>query len=107
MNNSWFEQSYWGFEGGLPLVSFFDSDIVVPPSYVEFGEEGSALELLQDRFDQGERVVVADCLFVQFSVVLDGSELPIFLFNKKEGGRVWGFRLPDVSFAEMLSQKVG
>jgi len=60
----WFEQPFWCFESSLPLVSFFDLDIVVPPSYVEFGEEGLSLELFQNRFYQGERVVVADCLLV-------------------------------------------
>ncbi len=60
----WFKQPFWGFERGFPLVAFFDSDVVIPPSYVEFGEEGLSLELFQDRFDQGEQVVVADCLFI-------------------------------------------
>jgi len=42
---SGFEQAFGCFEGGLPLVSFFNSDIIIPPSYAEFGEEGSSLEL--------------------------------------------------------------
>ncbi len=87
-HDPWFEQSHRGFEGGLPFVAFFDPDIVVSPPYVELGEERSTLELFQDRFDQGERIVVVDRLFVQLSVVLDGSEFPILLFNEEEGGRI-------------------
>jgi len=63
-HDSWFEQSCRGFEGGLPFVAFFDSDVVVPPSYVEFGEKRSALELFQDCFNQGEWIVIADRLFI-------------------------------------------
>ena len=63
-HDSWFEQSCWGFESGLPFVAFLDSDVVVSPPYVELGEERLTLELLQDCFNQGERVIVTDCLFV-------------------------------------------
>jgi len=65
------------------------------------------LELFQDRFNQWERVIIVDRLFVQLPVVLDGSELSILLFNEEEGRCVWGFRFPDVPFAEVLSQEVG
>jgi len=85
-----FEQPLGCFEGGFPFVSFFNSDVVVSPVYVEFGEEGSSLKLFQDRLDQGERVVVADCLFVQFPVVLDGSEFSVLLFDEEEWGGVRG-----------------
>ncbi len=59
-----FEQSFGCLERGLPFVPFLDSDVVVSPLYVKFGEEGLSLELFQDHFDQGEGVVVADRLFV-------------------------------------------
>jgi len=88
---SWFEQPLRGFEGGLPFVAFLDPDVIVSPSYVKFGEEGSSLELLQDCFDQREGVVVANCLLVQFPIVLDGSEFSILLFDEEEWCGVWGF----------------
>jgi len=86
---SWFKQSFWRFEHGFPFISFFDSDVVVSPSYVEFGKEGSSLELLQDRFNQGEGVVVADHLFIQLLVILDGLELSVLLFDEEEWGGIW------------------
>ena len=38
-HNRWFKKSAVSDECGLPLVSIFDSNIVVPPSHVELGEE--------------------------------------------------------------------
>ncbi len=102
--SAWDEyRPFWHFECGFPFVAFFNLDIIVSPLYIEFGEERSTLELFQDRFNQGEWVVIADCLFVQFSVVLDRSELSILLFNEEKGGRVWGFRFLDVPLAEVFS----
>jgi len=40
-----FEESFGGFEGCLPFVTFFDSDVVVFPSYVELSEEALPLQL--------------------------------------------------------------
>ena len=34
-----FEEPLMGDEGGFPLVSILDMDIVVSPSYIEFGED--------------------------------------------------------------------
>ena len=34
-----FEESFVGDEGCLPLMAVFDSYIVIPPSYVELGED--------------------------------------------------------------------
>ncbi len=81
-------------------------DVVVPPLYVEFGEEGSSLELFQDHFYQGEGVVVMDCLFIQFSVVLDGLEFPILLFDEEEWRGIWGAQLLDISFVEVFCQEL-
>ena len=38
-HDSGFIESAVGDEGGLPLVPFLDSNIVVPPSYVKLGED--------------------------------------------------------------------
>ena len=35
----WFKESLVGDEGCLPLMAVLDSHIVVPPSYVELGED--------------------------------------------------------------------
>ncbi len=100
-----FEQPFGCFESGFPFVSLLNSDVIVSPLYVELGEEGSSLELLQDRFYQGEGVVVVDRLLVQLLVVLDRSEFSIFLFNEEEWRGVWGVQLSNVSFVKVLCQE--
>jgi hypothetical protein len=41
-HNGWFKQAFVGDEGCLPFVSFFDANVVVAPTDVEFGVEGAA-----------------------------------------------------------------
>ena len=81
-----------GDEGGFPLMSIFDSDIVVSPSDIKFGEDFHPLEFVDKVGDEGKRVCVTDSVFVDIAVVLIGSETTIFLFDKEERGRLWGVR---------------
>ncbi len=34
-----FEEAFVGNEGSFPLVAIFDAYIIIPPSYVELGED--------------------------------------------------------------------
>jgi len=45
---SGFEESFVGFEGRFPLISIFDTDIVVSPSDVQFGEIFGAFEFVNE-----------------------------------------------------------
>jgi hypothetical protein len=38
-HNSRFKESLARLEGGFPFVTFFDADVVIPPSYVKLGKE--------------------------------------------------------------------
>src|SRR5258707_15434619 len=40
-HNRWFEEAFGGEECRFPFVAFFDTDVVVPPPYVKFSEEGA------------------------------------------------------------------
>jgi hypothetical protein len=44
-HDSWFKESAACFKGGLPLVFFSDSNIVVSPANVEFAEYFHALQV--------------------------------------------------------------
>ena len=79
-------------EGGFPLMSIFDLDIVVSPSDIKFGEDFRPLEFVDKVGDEGKRVCVMDSVFVDIVVVLTRSETTIFLFDKEERGRLWGVR---------------
>jgi len=45
---SGFEESFVGFEGHFPLISVFDTDIVVSPSDIQFGEILGAFEFVNE-----------------------------------------------------------
>ncbi|KIJ61560.1 hypothetical protein HYDPIDRAFT_96293, partial [Hydnomerulius pinastri MD-312] len=40
------EEPAVGPEGGLPFISFFDTDVVVSPAYVQLGEDFCVLEFI-------------------------------------------------------------
>jgi len=41
-HDRWFEQSFWGEEGGLLFIAFFDMDVIVTPLNVDFCEESTS-----------------------------------------------------------------
>jgi hypothetical protein len=57
-------------EGSLPFVSFFDANVVVSPSNIEFGEEGAAAKLIHYFCDEGRYIAVLFSPFVDWVVVL-------------------------------------
>jgi hypothetical protein len=42
----WLEQSFWHKEGCFPFISFFDVDVVVPPSYIKLGKKGASTKVV-------------------------------------------------------------
>ena len=78
----------------FPFVSLFDANIVVSPTYIEFGEEGAAGKAVNGLGDEGRHIVVLLSPSVDGSVVLDWAELSIFLFDEEEVG---GIRAPRLS----------
>jgi len=47
-HDGWFEEAFMSDEGGFPLVSVFDVDVVVAPSDIEFGEDFGIPELIDE-----------------------------------------------------------
>jgi hypothetical protein len=91
-----FKEALVGDEGGLPLVSVFDSDIVVPPSNVELSECLGIPEFVDEVGDEGKGVGVTDRVFVDVMVVLAGLESSILLCDEKEGDSLGGVRRADL-----------
>ena len=77
-------------ESGFPLMSILDSDIVVSPSDIKFGEDFHSLEFIDEVGDEWKEVCVMDCVFINIVVVLTGAEATILLFNKEERRCLWG-----------------
>ncbi|KIL56723.1 hypothetical protein M378DRAFT_88907, partial [Amanita muscaria Koide BX008] len=63
--------------GGVPAatvtVSFLNSNIVVAPSKVQFGEIFGSLKFRHKVRDEGKRIPVLDSPFIQVTIVLTGS----------------------------------
>ena len=75
-----------GDEGCLPLVTIFDSYVVVSPANIELGEDFGISQFIYEIGDEGKGVGVTDGMFVDIAVVLAGAKSSIFLFDEEEWG---------------------
>ena len=98
-HHGWFEESLICDKGGFPLMSIFDSDIIVSPSNVKLGEDFCPLEFIDKVGNEGKRVCITDSVFVNIAIVLTGSKATVLLFDEEERGCLWGVR--GVDFASL------
>ena len=77
-------------------------DVVAPPSNIHLGEVFSSFQFVDEGGDEGEWVCVLDCVFIEISVILAGTEPSIFLLNKEEWGGLWQLRFSDFAEFEMF-----
>ena len=49
----WFEQSKRCDEGSLPLITLFDSNVIISPSYIKLGEERELAEIVNEVRNKG------------------------------------------------------
>src|SRR6267142_2370816 len=83
-HNCWFEQAFIRHKCCFPFVSFLDTNIVVPPSDVEFSIEGASSESINKLWNEWERVFVLYRPVVNWSIILDRSQFAVFLFDKEK-----------------------
>jgi len=50
-HNGWFKQSFQGKEGSFPFISFLDVDVIIPPSDINFCEEGASAQSVNNLRD--------------------------------------------------------
>ena len=101
-----FEESLMGDEGGFPLVSVFDSYIVISPPNIEFGEDLSVSQFIYEVRDERKGVGVADGVFIDVAVVLARAESSILLFDEEERRGLGGVGRADLPRGEVFVQKV-
>jgi hypothetical protein len=101
-HNRGLKQAFVGDKCSFPLISIFDPDVIVSPLYVYLGEIFCAFEFVEKIRDSGKRVGVADGGFVELLIVLAGTERTVLLFDKEEGGGLWGEGMADISFLEVI-----
>jgi hypothetical protein len=94
-----------GDESCFPLISVFNSYVVVSPSDIHLGEVPCFLELIEEVRNSGEWVGVPNCACVELLLVLAEAESPILLCYKEEGGGLWRFRFSNVAFFEVFFDK--
>ena len=78
------EESSVSFEGGFPLIAFFDADIIVSLADIKLGKPFLSDQLLDELFDEREGICVPDGDFIELAIVLYWSSFAIFLFDKEE-----------------------
>jgi len=71
-------------KGSEWFMSFCDSDIVVPPSYVHFHEQFLALEFIHEIVYARDWVGVFDSPFINILIILTWAFLAIFLHDEEK-----------------------
>ena len=104
-HHRWFEQPQRHNESSLPLITFFDSNVVIPPLYVEFGKEGKLAKVVDKVGDKRQGVCVLDCMFVKITIVLDWPKFSILLFDKEKRGGLQGLRWSNPSCFHVFVDK--
>ena len=102
----WFEEAFMCDESGLPLVTVFDADIVVPPADVKLGEQFGIFKFVDEVGNEGKWVGVAGGMFVQVSVILTGAEATILLFDKEKWECLGGIGRTNLSTDKVFLEEV-
>ena len=91
-----------GNESSFPLVTVFDLDVVISPSYIKLGEDLRVFEFVNEVRDQREGVCISDSVAVEVLVVLTGSEASILFFDEEEWGSLGGIGWMDFPRAKIF-----
>ncbi len=83
-----FKESFRGQERCFRFIAWFDTYVVVPPSDVKFCEEGTSTQTIDCLRNKGRNIAVPLGPFIHWSIVLDGSELPILFLDEEEVGGI-------------------
>ena len=78
------------FERRLVFVPCLDTDVVVPPSYVQLRVDHGPSQVSDQGSDEGERILIAHCPFVNIPVILYRPQLPVLLFDEEERQSIRG-----------------
>ena len=101
-HDGWFIESSVGDEGGFPLVTFFYSDIVIPPSYIKLGEDLGVFKFVDEIGNQGKGICISDSVAVEVPVILARSEAAILFLDEEERGSLGGFGWTDLPRAKVF-----
>ncbi len=83
-----FEEPFRGQERRFRFIAWFDTYVVIPPPNVKFCEEGTSTQAIDCLGNKGGDVAIPLGPFIYWSIILDGSELPILFLDEEEVGGI-------------------
>ena len=75
-------------ESGLPLVSFLNPNVVIPPLNVQFNEILEGFQGVDEVGDVRKGISILDGVGINILIVLAGAECAILLRDKEEEGHL-------------------
>src|SRR5216684_3342066 len=104
-HDCWVEEPFGHKKGCLPLISRFDSYVVIPPSDIKLHKQCASTQVINSLGNEGGDITISFCPFINGVVVLDRLQFSILLFDKEE---ICGIRAPgfaDCSPFQVFSHK--
>ena len=89
---SGFKEAEMRDEHHFPLVFLSDVNVVIAPLNIKLGEQGRVLHIIDQLWDEGERISVVNSVGVEISIVLAWSQGSVLLGHKEKQRGLWGFR---------------
>ena len=81
-----FIEAKGGDERCLPLILFFDANVVVTPTDIELGEQGRLLHVINQLRSKGKGISVANSVTIEVAVILTGAQHPVLGYEKEWRG---------------------
>ena len=88
------------------FIPLFYSDVIVSPSDVQLRVDVGSPQVANECGNEGERVLVTHRPFVDFSIVLYRSQLPILLFDEEEGRSIRRDGRSNIPFRQLFVNEV-
>jgi hypothetical protein len=83
------KKSEGALKDGFPFITFFNVNVVVSPSDIEFGKVTGTLEFINEIGNQGQRCGVFNGNIIEVMIILNRAELAIFLSDEEKGTGNW------------------
>ena len=92
------KEHYCGFkeakrsdECHFPLVFLPNANVVIAPSNIKLGEQCGVLHIIDQLWDEGERIPIANSVGIEILIILAWSQGSVFFGYKEKWRGLWGF----------------
>ena len=89
---SWFKEAERSDEHRFPLVFLPNANVVITPSNIKLGEQSGVLHIIDQLWNEGERIPIVNGVGIEISIILAWSQGAVFFGHKEERRGLWGFR---------------